>query len=72
MIKSTTFLTQGHGFRNDLFEMVKNLKPGFMRFPGMANKIIFRFLSFLITTINLFRMIVFNIKFYKISPFQLK
>lgn len=25
---------KGHGFRNDLFEMVKNLKPGFMRFPG--------------------------------------
>ncbi|KAH6779538.1 alpha-L-arabinofuranosidase 1 [Perilla frutescens var. hirtella] len=25
---------KGHGFRNDLFEMLKNLKPGFMRFPG--------------------------------------
>ncbi|XP_051149160.1 alpha-L-arabinofuranosidase 1-like [Andrographis paniculata] len=25
---------KGHGFRNDLFDMVKKLKPGFMRFPG--------------------------------------
>ncbi|KAL3819656.1 hypothetical protein ACJIZ3_005561 [Penstemon smallii] len=25
---------KGHGFRNDLFEMVKALKPGFIRFPG--------------------------------------
>ncbi|XP_012839571.1 PREDICTED: alpha-L-arabinofuranosidase 1-like isoform X1 [Erythranthe guttata] len=25
---------KGHGFRKDLFEMVKNLKPGFIRFPG--------------------------------------
>ncbi|KAL8489175.1 hypothetical protein ACS0TY_025173 [Phlomoides rotata] len=25
---------KGHGFRNDLFEMVKDLKPGFLRFPG--------------------------------------
>ncbi|GFQ02647.1 alpha-l-arabinofuranosidase 1 [Phtheirospermum japonicum] len=26
--------TDGHGFRQDLFEMLKNLKPGFLRFPG--------------------------------------
>ncbi|KAL8241509.1 hypothetical protein R6Q59_014863 [Mikania micrantha] len=25
---------KGHGFRNDLFKMVANLKPGFIRFPG--------------------------------------
>ncbi|XP_057786636.1 alpha-L-arabinofuranosidase 1-like [Salvia miltiorrhiza] len=25
---------KGHGFRNDLFAMLKDLKPGFMRFPG--------------------------------------
>ncbi|KAG9145658.1 hypothetical protein Leryth_018713 [Lithospermum erythrorhizon] len=25
---------KGHGFRNDLFEMLKDLKPGFLRFPG--------------------------------------
>ncbi|KAL0453293.1 UNVERIFIED_CONTAM: Alpha-L-arabinofuranosidase 1 [Sesamum latifolium] len=25
---------KGHGFRNDLFEMVKNMKPAFIRFPG--------------------------------------
>ncbi|KAL3632611.1 aspartate-semialdehyde dehydrogenase-like protein [Castilleja foliolosa] len=25
---------KGHGFRQDLFEMLKNLKPGFIRFPG--------------------------------------
>ncbi|XP_071737620.1 alpha-L-arabinofuranosidase 1-like [Rutidosis leptorrhynchoides] len=25
---------KGHGFRNDLFRMVANLKPGFIRFPG--------------------------------------
>nr|GMD43060.1 alpha-L-arabinofuranosidase 1-like [Ipomoea batatas] len=25
---------KGHGFRNDLFDMLKQLKPGFLRFPG--------------------------------------
>ncbi|KAK4404686.1 Alpha-L-arabinofuranosidase 1 [Sesamum angolense] len=25
---------KGHGFRNDLFEMVKNMRPAFIRFPG--------------------------------------
>ncbi|KAI7745849.1 hypothetical protein M8C21_028389, partial [Ambrosia artemisiifolia] len=25
---------QGHGFRNDLFKMVANMKPAFIRFPG--------------------------------------
>ncbi|KAG8372213.1 hypothetical protein BUALT_Bualt12G0043100 [Buddleja alternifolia] len=25
---------KGHGFRNDLFDMLKKLKPGFIRFPG--------------------------------------
>ncbi|KAI3806638.1 hypothetical protein L1987_22549 [Smallanthus sonchifolius] len=25
---------KGHGFRNDLFKMVADLKPGFIRFPG--------------------------------------
>ncbi|KAK4481793.1 hypothetical protein RD792_012704 [Penstemon davidsonii] len=25
---------KGHGFRNDLFEMLKDLRPGFIRFPG--------------------------------------
>ncbi|CAH9069033.1 unnamed protein product [Cuscuta epithymum] len=25
---------KGHGFRNDLFGMIKYLKPGFLRFPG--------------------------------------
>ncbi|EPS67800.1 hypothetical protein M569_06973, partial [Genlisea aurea] len=25
---------KGHGFRNDLFDMVNNLKPAFLRFPG--------------------------------------
>ncbi|GAY33440.1 hypothetical protein CUMW_007250 [Citrus unshiu] len=25
---------QGHGFRNDLFQMLANLKPRFVRFPG--------------------------------------
>ncbi|KAK6147804.1 hypothetical protein DH2020_018716 [Rehmannia glutinosa] len=25
---------KGHGFRKDLFEMMKNLRPGFVRFPG--------------------------------------
>ncbi|KAK6120424.1 hypothetical protein DH2020_045838 [Rehmannia glutinosa] len=25
---------KGHGFRKDLFEMMKNLRPGFIRFPG--------------------------------------
>lgn len=25
---------KGHGFRNDLFSMVQDLKPGFIRFPG--------------------------------------
>ncbi|KAL3637083.1 aspartate-semialdehyde dehydrogenase-like protein [Castilleja foliolosa] len=25
---------KGHGFRQDLFDMLKNLKPGFLRFPG--------------------------------------
>ncbi|KAG9131817.1 hypothetical protein Leryth_016542, partial [Lithospermum erythrorhizon] len=25
---------KGHGFRNDLFQMIKDLKPGFLRFPG--------------------------------------
>ncbi|KAI3444257.1 hypothetical protein Pfo_000922 [Paulownia fortunei] len=25
---------KGHGFRKDLFEMLKNLRPGFIRFPG--------------------------------------
>jgi hypothetical protein len=31
---------QGHGFRNDLFQMVADMKPGFIRFPGMHNKAI--------------------------------
>nr|GEZ39149.1 alpha-L-arabinofuranosidase 1-like [Tanacetum cinerariifolium] len=25
---------KGHGFRNDLFEMVQDLEPAFIRFPG--------------------------------------
>ncbi|KAL2502049.1 Alpha-L-arabinofuranosidase 1 [Forsythia ovata] len=25
---------KGHGFRNDLFKMLKDLRPGFIRFPG--------------------------------------
>ncbi|XP_031258531.1 alpha-L-arabinofuranosidase 1-like [Pistacia vera] len=25
---------KGHGFRNDLFEMIANIKPRFLRFPG--------------------------------------
>lgn len=28
-------LTQGHGFRSDLVEMLAALKPRFLRFPGM-------------------------------------
>jgi alpha-L-arabinofuranosidase len=30
-------LTQGHGFRSDLFQMVANLKPKVFRFPGTIN-----------------------------------
>lgn len=28
------YWTQGHGFRNDLFQMVADLKPKTFRFPG--------------------------------------
>ncbi|KAI3810697.1 hypothetical protein L1987_20319 [Smallanthus sonchifolius] len=29
-----THTYKGHGFRNDLFKMVADMKPGFIRFPG--------------------------------------
>ncbi|KAJ0045281.1 hypothetical protein Pint_05129 [Pistacia integerrima] len=32
--KTFCILSQGHGFRNDLFEMIANIKPRFLRFPG--------------------------------------
>jgi hypothetical protein len=37
-------LTQGHGFRSDLFQMVANLKPKVFRFPGTIN-IFFSFIK---------------------------
>lgn len=32
-------LAQGHGFRSDLLQMLVDLKPSFIRFPGMHNVI---------------------------------
>ncbi|KAK7377987.1 hypothetical protein VNO80_03423 [Phaseolus coccineus] len=34
-------LDQGHGFRKDLFQMVADLKPKFLRFPDITGKIQF-------------------------------
>ena len=31
----TSVLPQGHGFRNELIEMIDDIKPQFVRFPGM-------------------------------------
>lgn len=39
MLFVAIFLAQGHGFRKDLFGMLKDLKPAFIRFPGILQYI---------------------------------
>lgn len=34
IFSSVTILQQGHGFRNDLAQMIADIKPRFIRFPG--------------------------------------
>lgn len=37
--------SQGHGFRNDLFQMMVDLKPRFIRFPGNLRRAKYHFTS---------------------------
>lgn len=62
------FLNKGHGFRNDLFTMLKDLKPGFMRFPGTSttSNVFLSIFNLLNSKSNLIWIIAFNIKYYKI------
>jgi hypothetical protein len=37
-INNASIYTQGHGFRTELISMLLELKPRFLRFPGMLHQ----------------------------------
>jgi len=50
-------LAQGHGFRSDLINMIIDLKPAFLRFPGMQKlklKTLKHFIIFFLHDVCLF------------------
>lgn len=57
-------LLQGHGFRNDLFKMLADLKPGFIRFPGIYCFICVWFESWTSCTFQIVLSSVHRFNFY--------